>query len=207
MGGGEVGVDVQQLLDAMEGVAYAVDPAGVILACGRPDWDLFAARNGAPHWLASDAVVGRNLFEFIRGDEVAGRYRGWLEELASRKRGALTFGFRCDAPHEAREMRMAITRLEQDDQLAGFLFQCTLVGSTPRPPVDLYDPAAVLAAKAAELDLPLVMQCSFCSRLRWPDDAAPERWIGAEAYYREGGSSAVRLSHGICPDCYRNLPA
>ena len=34
------------------------------------------------------------------------------------------------------------------------------------------------------------------------DSAAGGRWMSPEADYQGGGSSAVRISHGICPGCY-----
>ena len=78
-------LDVQQLLDAVEGVAYAVDREGVILACSRRQWDAFLVRNSGPDALRAGTIVGRNLFDFIAGGDVAGRYRSWLRSLAARR--------------------------------------------------------------------------------------------------------------------------
>lgn len=200
------GIDVQTVLDAMEGVAYAVDPAGHLLGCGRPNWDRFLARNQGSAWLGAEQIVGRNLFEFIHGTEVATRYRSWMRSLAAANLGPLTFDFRCDAPGERREMRMAITRLERGGRLFGFLFQATTLTAAARPPLNVYDSEAVLAARVREAALPLVRTCSFCQRLGWPPHGEPEAWVEAEDYYRLGGVSQVRLSHGICPGCAEALP-
>jgi hypothetical protein len=104
-------------------------------------------------------------------------------------------------------MRMAVTRLEHDGRLQGFLFQSTLLAAEVRPPLNIYDTAARLESEQRDAARPIVVMCSFCQRLRWPPSALPESWVEAEDYYRLGGSSRVRLSHGICPDCDRRLPA
>ena len=63
----------------------------------------------------------------------------WLRSLAADDRGPLTFVFRCDAPGERREMRMAVTRLERCERLEGFLFQSTVLAAEARPPLNVYD--------------------------------------------------------------------
>jgi hypothetical protein len=199
-------MDMQPVLDAMEGVTYAVYPTGIILGCGRPNWNRFVARNQGPTWLQAERIVGRNLFDFIHGAEVVARYHTWLASLAAADLGPLTFDFRCDAPDERREMRMAITRLEQDGQLFGFLFQSTALTTTTRPSLNVYDSSAVIAARLREATLPVVQTCSFCQRLGWPPGGEPEIWVEADDYYRLGGRSQVRLSHGICPACTGALP-
>ena len=60
---------------------------------------------------------------------------------------------------------------------------------------------ALLKALGQEADLPIVTMCSFCRLLRRPGSADDEDWIIAETYYRLGGSSRVRISHGLCADC------
>jgi hypothetical protein len=198
---------VQELLDAVEGVAYVVDPEGIILACSKRTWDAFLAQNNGPAALRAGAIIGQNIFAYVSGAQVAERYCSWLRALAAEDRGPLIFAYRCDAPGERREMRMAVTRLERSGQLDGFLFQSTLLAAEARPPLNIYDSASVIEAEERDAARPIVTTCSFCRRLRWPPSALPESWVEAEDYYRLGGASRVRLSHGICPDCARRLPA
>ena len=61
---------------------------------------------------------------------------------------------------------------------------------------------------AHENDLPLLAMCSYCQRVAGSADQEEREWIAAENYYRRGGSSrggssAVRISHGICPRCMK----
>jgi len=53
----------------------------------------------------------------------------------------------------------------------------------------------------------IVKVCSYCHNVANDnhDDAAPVAWITPEEYYQRGGTSEVRLSHGICPPCYERL--
>ena len=37
------------------------------------------------------------------------------------------------------------------------------------------------------------------------DSHTNEEWVTAERYYALGGDSRVRLSHGVCPPCYKDL--
>jgi hypothetical protein len=60
---------LEDILDAVDGIAYAVDAENRIVAVGRRRWDRFAVENGAPE-LRAEKIIGRNLFEFVSGSEV-----------------------------------------------------------------------------------------------------------------------------------------
>jgi hypothetical protein len=60
---------------------------------------------------------------------------------------------------------------------------------------------ALLNALGQEADLPIVVMCRYCRRLRRPGAGDAEDWITAETYHRLAGSSRVRISHGLCADC------
>ncbi|WP_029030535.1 hypothetical protein [Salinarimonas rosea] len=193
------------ILSALEGVAFATDDDGTIVAVGGRNWDSALARNGGGAEYGSRAVIGRNMFEVIQGDDVARRYRDWMRALRH-ERDDVAFTFRCDAPHERRELRMAITKVERDGRHAGFLFHSTALSSARRPPIDLFDVEAQLAARRAALEKPHVTLCSFCHAVH---DGVREigSWLTPEAYYAAGGSSDVRISHGVCPSCSASLPS
>ena len=112
---------------------------------------------------------------------------------------------RRDSPGIARELRLSIAPLCLGDKGPGLLFQAQIVSETGRPHLDFFDFRALLSALKQEADLPIVTMCSFCEQLRRPgsdpgsDDQ--EEWITTETYYRLGGSSRVRISHGLCADC------
>ena len=183
----------------MDGIAYVVDGENRIIAIGRRRWDRFAVENGAPE-LRADRVIGRNLFEFVSGPELQQAYRDLADRIISTGEPAV-IAARCDNPGIARELRLSIAPLRLGDKSTGLLFQAQLVNETARPRLDIFDFQALLSGLKQESDLPIVTTCSFCQRLRRPGSGDEDGWIPAEEYYRLGGSSRVRISHGLCADC------
>lgn len=61
----------QQVIDALDGVAYVLDASGAIIAYGRRNWDRFAIANGAPELADPRRVFGTNAVDLCRGEEVA----------------------------------------------------------------------------------------------------------------------------------------
>lgn len=198
-------IDRQELLDATEGVTYVTDPSARILAIGRPAWAGFADANDAPTVADTDRYIGDDLFDHIGGDAVRERYRRYLTHLTlgdEAGRG-VQFAFRCDSPDLRRDLRMSIGAIRRGAALVGFLFQTIVMSETLRPPVNLFDFAGLAAALRSHGGEPIVRMCSFCQRVAWPPDTIGPalEWIEAEDYYRRGGPSPVRISHGVCLDC------
>lgn len=193
-------LSAQSLLDGLSGVCYVCDRGAVVRAVGRSNWASMATRNGNSELARVEAIVGRSLFDFIEGHDVRAWYRSRLESLASGDTDQSVFVYRCDAPEMRRDIRMSITRLGAHE---GFLFQNLTISESVRPPVDLFDFAAVMGLIRHGQELPLVAMCSFCQRVaNSGGDDETRNWVEAEEYYRLGGQSRVRISHGVCSDCY-----
>jgi len=191
----------ESFLDAMEGVCYLVDLEGRLSAVGRHTWHAFASENGAPQLCKPDSVLGRPLIDFIAGLEVRQSYLAFMDKLLSGKRRSLHFEAGCDSPDVHRRMRMCISTVAARDKITGFLFQSLTLEEHERPPVDLFDKAAILSQVAARSHLPILRMCSYCQSVAREHVAEDSEWVSAEAYYRLGGTSEVRISHGICPIC------
>lgn len=200
-------VDTESLLDAIDGIAYLADPKGMIVAVGATAWNQFAQDNGAPHLAKPDGVIGRRLHDFIQGDDVVAFYDRCLSALRRGDRRSVSFGFRCDAPRFRREMSMTISPLTRDGEVRGFLHQSQIVDERQRPPINLFDMAALERHLAADRNLPFVRICSFCHDVKETRDGEAHEWQSAEEYYRRGGTGQVQLSHGICPRCASRLNA
>lgn len=187
---------IQQLLDALDGIAYVTDGDTRLVAVGRRGWREFAEENGAPELADGNKLLGRSIFEFIAGDTVKDAFRHVLERAAATGREVL-LPCRCDGPEIVRDMRLTISALRRSHGIDGFLFQSIQLTEHARPPLALYDFRALQGAQR-----PLLAMCSLCQRV-WFDrgDGAPV-WLDAETYYAHGGSSWVRISHTICPDCF-----
>ena len=104
-----VRVSWRNLLDSLAGVAYLVDGGGCILAIGPTHWRRFAKENGGAAIADETAVIGRNLFDFIAGSEVADSYRQIIERLRADPTRAFQVPIRCDAPATRRDVQMLIS--------------------------------------------------------------------------------------------------
>lgn len=125
---------------------------------------------------------------------IKGRMR--LQSQGGRR---IAFSFRCDAPDVERRMKMAIGPLRLRERIVGVLYQSTILSERARPPIRFLDVSAALEQYKEDV-APLIVSCSFCSKIDWPSGRdAP--WAEPEDYYRLGGLSEVRISHGVCPDC------
>ncbi len=102
-------------------------------------------------------------------------------------------------------MRMIMTPLGEPGQATHVLYHSILLDARDRPRVALFDPDILFAPPDTTRHFPIITLCAYCARLLTrPRDRDTEAgaWLSAEDYYRAGGTSRVRLSHGICPDCH-----
>ena len=170
---------------------WTIDRENVITSVGG-DWDAFAAGNEAAA-LCGSSVVGRSLFEFIDGEETQRIYRLLLRRVRALDAPILV-PFRCDSPEMRRYMRLEIEPLRE----RAVEFRGVLVAAEPRPHLRLL-------ARNAPRSEPLLVSCSFCLRIRLPDD----EWVEAEdAVVRLGllaRERIPRLAHGVCPACKAKL--
>lgn len=100
---------LENVLDAIDGIAYAVDVGGRICAVGPRRWNEFAVENGSPDLMA-EAVVGRQALDYITGEDVRAFYRQRVEEACTSGEAVIVLS-RCDSPSVRRELRLAITPL------------------------------------------------------------------------------------------------
>lgn len=186
-------------LDSIDGICFVTDATGLITAIGAKRWHAFAAANKAPG-LSTEAIVGRNLFEFVLGQENELHLRSVLRRLSSGLHDAWVMPFRCDAPDRRRNMRQSVTPFLENGRCHGFLFQSIELSREDRPPIELFDFQAMQARAAQRADMPMVWMCSWCQRVKHPVVTA-SLWLQADSYYAAGGRSDVQLTHGICEQC------
>jgi hypothetical protein len=196
----------QQLLDALDGVAYLTDAVGTIRMIGTPSWDRFASDNNASA-LTADAAIGTSLFAHIEGTDVAAACRRLHDQVCGGRPPTISYGYRCDAPGMERRMRMSISPVVGRRGSGMVLYQSQMLLEMPRLPLGLLsmDRRGVLDRTKPHGD-PVVI-CSFCHDVAWPIGAheADQTWIRIDDYYRRGGRSEVLVSHGICPGCTARL--
>lgn len=192
---------LSEMLDALDGTAYATDPEGRLVSVGPTGWDSFARENaggglGEPH------PIGKRIADSISGQKVRAFYQS-AHEVALSGRRRIAFEFRCDAPDVERRMRMAISPLRLGQNTIGVLYQSTILSERSRPPLRYLEAAAALE-QYKEDAAPLIAICSFCAKIDWPAGSKGP-WVEPEIYYQRGGLSRVRLSHGVCPGCTETM--
>ena len=185
--------------DAVDGLVFETDRSGTIRAVGENSWNSFAKENGAPE-LSAEAVIGRNLFNYIQGEQVRDQIRQVLERISHDPNWAWVLPFRCDSPDYHRNICQSLRPVFEDHICTGFIFHSFYQYSWQRPPMRLYDFKRLRRLAEENRDLPNVTMCSWCQRVQ-SAQIADGNYISAENYYAKGGRSDVRLSHGICEDC------
>ena len=195
--------NLSDVLDSMDGIAYAIDAQARIIAIGAKRWNEFSARNGDPE-LTADSALWQNLYDIVQGDDVRGIYRRLIDEALNRSE-PIVISSRCDSPGVKRELRLSIAPLRGGRSPGSALIQSLVMDEAFRPSLDLFDFKRVLARFHEQAGLPLVTLCSFCQRVLLQGSHAGQSWVTAEDYYHSGGSSDVRLSHGLCPECKERL--
>ncbi|MRR52166.1 MAG: hypothetical protein EG825_14875 [Rhodocyclaceae bacterium] len=166
-------------------ICYLLDENDVIVDISQ-GWDDFARENAAPHLDASN-VIGRNLIDFVSGDETKMYVRAILNSARLFRR-PMVRTYRCDSPDQRRYMEMRLTIV--DDNLIKWEHRMVRSESLQR---------RMRFRVAAGFDAgKLIVRCSVCNRLKsgssWhePDQAPLTPTEGEEEYL---------VAYGVCPDC------
>jgi hypothetical protein len=166
-------------------LSYTVDADDRIVAIDGP-WDEFASANGAPG-LTRESVIGTRLIDHVVGLEP--REIASLLLLRARSGHAVSVGFRCDAPHRRRFLRLDLAPLP-DERV---LFCSTLVREEDRPAQPLLDPRVPHSGDRLAV-------CSWCRRAR-----AGEQWLEIEEAVESLGllqeQQLPAITHTICSRC------
>lgn len=179
-------------------VLYTTDSDGIIQSVGPGAWDEFASQNGAPELLDHSRLIGRSLLDFISGQAARTATLSMLHQLRTGARETLSYLFSCDSPDTTRTMRLTIHRMADGKTLE---FQSKTLSERPR----LVHLLTGSPGNHNRLDWPIRTICSVCKRVKSPQQ--PSTWLDIEQYEREGGETAVRISHGLCETCLSSLMA
>ncbi|MDZ7728379.1 MAG: hypothetical protein U5Q44_09420 [Dehalococcoidia bacterium] len=93
---------------------------------------------------------------------------------------------------------MEISTLHEEERPIGLVFQSTVVAEYQHRHVGLLDMPAQLNPA-----FPILRMCSYCKRVEHP--AGSGEWLAPISYEDAGGTTDVRISHGICPACERDI--
>ena len=186
-------------LEQENGLVFETERDGTISDIGAVNWNAFATENGAPELLAEN-VLGKNLFDFIQGEQVRHQFRKVLTKISENPNWSWVLPYRCDSPERERAMCQSLRPIFKDTHCTGFIFHSFEQYSRCRPPIALYDFKTMKKSAEGDPTLPAVSICSWCQQVRCPE-VSGENWLDAEDYYAAGGRSNVRLKHEICLQC------
>lgn len=146
-------------------------------------WRAFASDNDARD--LADLVVGRRLWEFVKGPAVVAAWRMVIDHCRTARR-IVTVPYRCDAPGMRRFHSMRVTAMAD----RGVEFASHIVEQEPR------EAARGPVAPPGEL----VVMCAWCKRVRMPTSD----WCELESAGLRLGLTqdpAPSISHGMCEQC------
>lgn len=167
-------------------ISYRIDAADRVIELGG-EWEQFARDNQGPAVMPPE-VLGRSLWDFVTDPTLRELYRRLMREV--RQGRPIRFRCRCDAPAQRRVFVIKLDPVPPGD----VRYTTELMAVESRPPVAWLD-----AQQARSPDL--VCVCSWCGRVRLPD----ERWVAIEEamerYEPLLGPAVPGLTHGICGFC------
>ena len=171
-------------------IEYEIDALDSFVSIGG-DWDRFAEKNGAPR-LTADNLLGRSLWSYISGADVASLYRALMDRVRESKR-AINFDFRCDSPNKRRWFHLIVTPLPGNC----LRFYSILLKEEVRPPVRLFGSDVPCSDE-------LLTVCSVCKKVKCADV-----WVEVEEAVKKlhllEDEPHPRISHGLCCECYTRL--
>jgi hypothetical protein len=184
---GGLGFSAETLLDAIDGIAYLVDPAGVILAVSdklsHPRAHAAGAAESGEDALAMALSVG------ALDDQVRDAYRRLHDAVCAGQRARISFIHRCDSPEIERTARMSISPVRGGRRLLAVLYQSQVLSERRREPIALFERANFEHGPGASFARPLVRLCAYCHAVAWPPGmpADAERWMTPEDYQAMAG--------------------
>ncbi|MGD9538630.1 MAG: hypothetical protein AB7P52_14895 [Alphaproteobacteria bacterium] len=202
----DLGFSAETLLDAIDGIAYLVDPTGVILATSTKLSHACAhAADGSAQ--SGEEALATALAVGALDDQVRDAYRRLHDAVCAGQRERISFVHRCDSPEVARVARMSISPVRVGGRLCAVLYQSQVLSEARRPRIALFDHANFQRGQGASFARPVVRLCAYCHAVAWPPGTHEdgERWSTPEAYQAMGGPAAVKLRFAVCPSCLESI--
>lgn len=174
-------------------IRYSINAADEIVDVGG-GWDSFAVENDSPPDLLSGSILLRSFWSFVSGDALQHVYRRIMERVRAGE--AMDFSFRCDSPALRRFLILKMTATAD----GGIEFVTETICTEVR------DFQRVFDANAKRADA-LIVACSWCNRLKTPDNVWKESEDAVQALSLFETDTIPALSHGMCESCYRSVMA
>ncbi|MGC8925272.1 MAG: hypothetical protein ACP5LO_04500 [Calditerrivibrio sp.] len=151
----------------------------------HPNWDLFVYENSGDKKFLKSSILGRNIFEFIKGDSV----RMWFESLITLVKfsnRSITRNYSCDSPDVKRFMKMRITP-QEGGQIKFDHYIISLTKIPIKAKMHFYNNAENI-----------ITRCSVCNRFLYH-----EKWQEIELVANLIDLSRVSIVDIVCGDCIK----
>jgi hypothetical protein len=173
-------------------MVYIIDAADRVIHLDE-DWVKCAGEIGRED-LAPGRILGRSIWSFLQGIETVHLYR----LLVRRARRGVHIEFRlvvkADGETQLRRMKMQAIGGGESIVFESSPIEAAELESTP-----------LLSSGDTEAPGALLIVCSWCDRLKLPD----ETWVEVEQAVSRLGlferETLPKLTHGVCEDCFKSL--
>lgn len=169
---------------------YTIDVNDTIIQVNE-NWLQFALDNNSSY-LNEETILGKNLWNFISGDEVIEIYQIILRQVRKFQK-EICFNYRCDSPNRTRLLAMRI--LPSADN--SIIFENQILQEKSRQYIKLVDP---LASRSPAF----IQQCSWCKRLK-----TAQGWQEVEDAIQTlrlfETTEFPMIAHGVCQTCKTSL--
>lgn len=173
-------------------MVYIIDAADRVIHLDE-DWVKCARETGRED-LAPGRILGRSIWSFLHGIETVHLYRLLVRRV---RRGAqIEFRLVVKVGGDVQLRRMKMQAIGGGESV---VFESSLIDvseSEATPPLSSGD---------GESPEALLIVCSWCDRLKLPD----ETWVEVEQAVSRLGlferETPPKLTHGVCEDCFKSL--
>lgn len=169
-------------------IVYSIDRHDVLTNIGD-GWTEFADENDGVDVLYPNSVIGKSLWDFVKGLSLRQIYQEIVRDVRGNDR-TVAFDYRCDSPSLKRFMRMEITGQSHSSNV-------TFLSRTIRIEAKEH----ILKVAAAHRGHFQMTRCSICNLVKLPNEQWDELEIALTEFDLLANDREVRFAWGVCPIC------
>ncbi len=169
-------------------IIYSIDRHDILTTIGD-GWSEFADENDGVDVLYPDSVIGKSLWDFVKGHSLRQIYQEIVRDVRGNDR-SVGFDYRCDSPYLKRFMRMEIMGQAQSTNV-------TFLSHTIRIEAKEH----ILRVAAAHRGHFQMTRCSICNFVKLPNEQWGELEVALTDFGLLANDREVRFAWGVCPTC------
>lgn len=165
-------------------LVYAIDKDDRLIEV-NDQWETFAEENEGGATLRPENVVGRSIWDYVRGQSLQKIYRSLIEKVRVEKK-SVEFDYRCDSPKFKRFMALTIEPWR--DGIVKFTSRTKRIER-------IEDPVRFIVPTGGRV----TRRCSVCNRF-----GVSDRWLEVDELVREGqldSNRPISIAWTVCKPC------